>query len=105
MKNKFKSLLSVILFSWIIIFGTAFAGTECLDLGYCSLDQVRSFGSRTDGFGSTCENCSQYSIISPFAATDKRFCCEDKICKSKEDLLRRVQYSHFQPYPVGFVYT
>lgn len=105
MKNKLNNLFYTILFSWIIISGTVYTSTKCLDQGFCPCDQASFLGSNTATSISICAYNSQYSTVFSFAAGKKDFCCKDKTYESEEKVFLRTQNSNFQKQFVNFVHT
>lgn len=105
MKNKNINVILAILFSWIIVSGTAYTDTKCRDQGYNPCCQTCLQGSKTETFSSISAYDSQYSTIFSFAAGKNQYCCKDRICKSGGEFFLRTQNSNFQKQAVNFVYT
>ncbi|MCP4670159.1 MAG: hypothetical protein GY857_02525 [Desulfobacula sp.] len=102
MKNKFNNIFQAALFSWILIFGSVYANTNCNDQRYSICFQT---GLNTETTVSSCISNFQDSTAFSAVAGKKDVCCKDKICKSEGQLFFRTQNSSFQKQSVAFVYT
>ena len=105
MKNKLNNIIWAILFSWIIIFGSVYANTNCHDQRLSLCHKTSPLDLKTETSVAACVYNSQDSTVFSSAAGKKDFCCKDKICKSEGQLFLRTQNSNFQKQSLDFVYT
>jgi len=105
MINKLNNIFWTILFSWILIFGSVHANTNCHEQGYNLCFQTGSSVLNTETTVSSCIYKFQDSTIFSAATGKKDFCCKDKVCKSEGQLFLQTQNSNFQKQSVNFVYT
>ncbi len=105
MKNKLYYLLWVILFSWIIVFGSSLANTRSCDTGFGLCNPVIIMGSGTESSLSPCIYNFQKSISFSDVTCGNDFCCKDKECDSDEDFLFNPQNQPFQKQFVIYVIT
>ncbi len=105
MKNKLNNIFWAVVFSWILIFGSDHANTNCHEQEYNLCLETGSTVLNTETTVSNCIINFHDSAIFSAAAGKKDFCCKEKLCKSEGRLFLRTQNSSFQKQSINFVYT
>jgi len=105
MKTICKSVLWSILFSWLIISGTAYTGIKCDDSG-CSLCCITSpLSSKTETVISNCANNSHCGPILSETSNKKDSCCKKKERSFEMNPFLIPQNPGFQIHSINFAYT
>lgn len=104
MKTIYNNLLWAILFSWIIISGTAYTSTKCDDSGYSLCCINSSLSSKTETVISSCANNFHCWSILSNTSNKKDFCCKKKECTSGGNPFLSIQNPGFQIHFINFVY-
>lgn len=99
---KFYNIFWIILFAWIMIYGSTYASFKCSDIGYNLCNITSPFTSKSESFFSKCAKNSECTSTLSFS-TDNDFCCQKKECSSEKNLYLNRQNSNTQIQPFFLV--
>ena len=105
MKTIYTQSFWSILFSWIIIFGTAYTNSKCGDSEYSQCCSANSASLQLETDISSCAYTSHYCPLLPDTSHKKDSCCEKKECTSDRVPFLNTQGHNFQTNPIYFTYT